>query len=100
MLSPSFTIPTARPTTYVPRGANILRLIFHDHFPAFAQSCDSLYAQDYGTFRLERISHVAERFESCGDYTKGIARIRGHGIPWHSVPKPRMRSGIFTPLFV
>ena len=66
MLSPSFTIPTTRPTTSVPRGANILRLIFHDHFPAFAQSYDSLYAQDYGTFRLERISHVAERFESCG----------------------------------
>jgi len=76
VLSPSFTIPTARPTTYVPRGANILRLIFHDHFHAFADVYDSLYAQDYGKFRLERISHVAERFESCGDYTKGIARIQ------------------------
>ena len=83
MLSPSFTIPTARPTTYVPRGANILRLIFHDHFPAFADAYDSLYAKDYGMFRLKRISRVVERFETCGDYTKGIARIRGHGIPWH-----------------
>ena len=73
MLSPSFTIPTARPTTYVPRGANILRLIFHDHFPAFAQSYDSLYAQDYGKFRLDRISRVAQRFETCGDYTNGCA---------------------------
>jgi len=27
-------------------------------------------------FRLERISRVAERFESCGDYTKGIACIQ------------------------
>jgi hypothetical protein len=57
----------------------------HDHFHAFADAYDSLYAQDYGKFRLERISHVVDKFESCGDYTKGIARIRGHGIPWHSV---------------
>ena len=76
MLSTSSTIPTAHPSTYVPRGANILRLIFHDHFPAFAQSYDSLYAKDYGKFRLERISHVVDKFESCGDYTKGIARIQ------------------------
>ena len=76
MLSPSSTIPTAHPTTYVPRGANILHLIFPEHFPAFAQSYDSLYAKDYGRFRLDRISRVAERFETCGDYTKGIARIQ------------------------
>ena len=76
MLSASSTIPTAHPSTYVPRGANILRRIFHDHFPAFAQSYDSLYAQDFGKFRLQRISHVAGKLESCGDYTKGIARIQ------------------------
>jgi hypothetical protein len=76
VLSPSSTIPTAHPTTYVPRGANILRLIFHDHFPAFVQSYDSLYAKDFGKFRLQRISHVVDKFENCGDYTKGIARIQ------------------------
>jgi len=70
-------------SSHVPRGANILRHIFHHHFPAFVQSCDSLYAKDFGKFRLERISYVVDKFESCGDYTKGIARIRGHGIPWH-----------------
>jgi len=58
MLSPSSTIPAAHPTTYVPRGANTPRLIFHDHFPAFAQSYDSLYAQDCGTFRLQGIAHI------------------------------------------
>jgi hypothetical protein len=84
VLSPSSAISTAQPTTNVPRGANILRHIFHDHFHAFAEAYDSFYAQDYGKFRLERISHVVDKFESCGDYTKGIARIRGHGIPWHS----------------
>jgi len=61
---------------YTPRGPNTLTLIFHDHFPGFAQSYDSLYAQDYGRFRLERISRVAQRFETCGDYTKGVARIQ------------------------
>lgn len=76
MLSPSFTIPTAQPATYVPRGANILRRIFHDHFHAFADAYDSLYAKDFGKFRLERISHVVDKLESCGDYTKGIARIQ------------------------
>ena len=77
MLSTSSTIPTAHHSTYIPRGANILRLIFHDHFPAFLQSYDSLYAQDYGKFCLQRISHVVDKFENCGDYAKGIARIRG-----------------------
>jgi hypothetical protein len=28
------------------------------------------------SFYLERISHVVDRFESCGDYTKGIACIQ------------------------
>ena len=71
MLSASSTIPTAHPSTYVPRGANILRRIFHNHFHAFADAYDSPYAQDYGKFRLERISHMAERIESCGDDMKG-----------------------------
>ena len=76
VLSPCPTIPTTHSTTYIPRGANILRHIFHDHFPAFAQSYDSLYAKDFGKFRLQRISHVVDKFESCGDYTNGIARIQ------------------------
>ena len=56
VLSASSTIPTAHPSTYVPRGANILR----------------------------RISHVVDKFESCGDNTKGIARI------WCSNPECRL----------
>ena len=71
VLSASSTIPTAHPSTYIPRGANILRRIFHDHFSAFVQSYDSLYAKDFGKFGLERISHVVDKFESCGDYTQG-----------------------------
>jgi hypothetical protein len=70
------SIPPAPPTGYIPRWPNALTHIFHDHFQDFAQSLDSLYAKDYDKFRLERISRVAERFETCGDYTKGIARIQ------------------------
>ena len=96
MLSPSFTIPTARPTTYVLRGANILWRIFHDYFHAFADACDCFSAKDDGKFRLERISHAAERFESCGDSTKCIARIRGHAI-LHGTPRSSLAFGAQTP---
>jgi hypothetical protein len=51
-------------------------------------------------FRLKRISRVVERFETCGDYTKGIARIRGHGIPWHQVLESRMPFRILSSLFL
>ena len=91
VLSPSFTIPTAHPTTYVPRGANILRRIFHNHFHAFADAYDSLYAKDFGKFRLERISHVVDKFESCGDYQRHRS---------YSVLQSRMRSGVFSSFFL
>ena len=61
------------PDVHARAAGTASRRILHDHFPAFAQSYDSLYAQDYGKFRLERISYVEERFETCGDYTKGCA---------------------------
>ena len=63
---------------YVPRGPTTLTHIFHDHFQDFPLSYDSLYAKDYGMFPLERISRVVVRFESCGDYTKGIAPWAGN----------------------
>jgi hypothetical protein len=37
---------------------------------------ESRYAKDLGNFRLERISRVAIRFLTCGDYRQGVARIR------------------------
>ena len=75
MPASSSTIPAATPR-YVPRGPNTLTHIFHDHFQDFALSYDSLYAKDYGRFRLQRISRVVARFETCGDYSKGIARLQ------------------------
>ena len=50
--------------------------MFRDHFARFAADYDSRYAKDLGNFRLERISRVATRFLTCGDYRQGVARIR------------------------
>lgn len=61
---------------YAQRGTNILQQIFRDHFAGFAADYDARYAKELGTFRIERISRVATRFMTCGDYRKGIARIR------------------------
>ena len=61
---------------YVPRAQNLLQHIFIQHFPAFVDSYDERYAEQYGKFRLERIEEVARHFIICGDYSHGIARIR------------------------
>jgi len=58
------------------RGTNTLQHVFRDHFEHFVAEYDVRYAKDLGTFRLERISRVATRFLSCGDYRQGVARIR------------------------
>jgi len=62
--------------TYSQRGTNALQAIFKEHFQEFAENYDRKYAPQYGRFRLKRITEVAERFLSCGDYTQGIARIQ------------------------
>jgi len=67
--------PTPTPT-YAQRGANILQIIFKEHFQDFTDSYEQKYAPTYGRFRLERITKVVEHFISCGDYTQGIARIQ------------------------
>jgi hypothetical protein len=30
----------------------------------------------FGLFRLPRITHVAEKFSRCGDFSQGVARIQ------------------------
>lgn len=89
MRSPSSSTSAAPRTIYAPRTADTLKLIFHDHFHAFSDAYDVLYAHEYGKFRLERICRVVDRFESCGDYTKGIARIQ--------CTNPECRSEFFRP---
>jgi hypothetical protein len=74
---------------YVQRGVNTLQQVFRDHFARFAADYVSRYAKDLGNFRIERISRVATRLLTCGDYPlsgsgvyshcescQGVARIR------------------------
>ena len=34
------------------------------------------YVERYGKFRLDRIMEVGEHFLTCGDYLRGVARMR------------------------
>jgi hypothetical protein len=81
-------VPAGR-TAYSQRGTNTLQCIFKDHFHDFAYVYDTLYAKDYGMFRLERITRVSEKFLICGDYSQGIARIQ--------CTNPECRHEIFLP---
>jgi hypothetical protein len=71
---PSLSKPTH--LAYVQRGTNTIQHVFRDHFSRFAAEYDSCYAKELGNFRIERISRVATRFLTCGDYRQGVARIR------------------------
>jgi hypothetical protein len=69
--------PSVSPrAVYVQRGTNILQHVFRDHFASFAVDYEARYAKELGNFRLERISRVATSFLACGDYRRGVARIR------------------------
>lgn len=61
---------------YARRGTNTLQHIFRDHFGHFAADYNARYAKELGNFRIERITRVATRFLTCGDYRQGVARIR------------------------
>jgi hypothetical protein len=69
--------PSVSPrAVYAQRGTNTLQHVFRDHFASFAADYDVRYAKELGNFRIERISRVATRFLACGDYRRGVARIR------------------------
>jgi len=67
---------TSTKTRYIPRGRNQLHTIFDRHLDEFCDVYDEKYAAKYGVFRLERIRDIGERFLTCGDYRRGVARIR------------------------
>ena len=50
--------------------------LFKAHFSELVARYDAEFAKRLGTFRLERISKAVERFVACGDYSRGVARIR------------------------
>jgi hypothetical protein len=66
----------APPGTYQQRGASSLQRLFRNYFPEFCARCEVDYARRLGRSRLQRITKAVERFLECGDYTKGVARIR------------------------
>ena len=61
---------------YNPRGRTVLHEIVVRHYQDFVRGYEEKYRETYGDFRFERIDRVIEQFRECGDYTKGIARIR------------------------
>ena len=61
---------------YVPREQNVIQKILQDHFSDFEERYDELYAKEYGKYRIIRIKEAVEKFIECGDYSKGIARIK------------------------
>ena len=50
--------------------------IFKDHFDDFAGRYEDKYSNEYGKFRIERITEVVEEFIKCGGYKEGLARIK------------------------
>jgi hypothetical protein len=69
-------LETAPPGTYRQRGTSSLQRLFRTHFPEVAARYNVDYARRLGHSRLQRITRAVERFIECGDYTKGVARIR------------------------
>ncbi|KKM69790.1 hypothetical protein LCGC14_1447260 [marine sediment metagenome] len=61
---------------YVPKEQNVIQEILQDHFSDFEEQYDDHYAKQYGKYRIIRIKEAVEKFLECGDYSKGIARIK------------------------
>ena len=61
---------------YIPRSRNIIQRILKDHFSAFEESYEDKFSKTYGSFRIIRIKEAVSGFLDCGDYRKGIARIK------------------------
>ncbi|MCK4906322.1 MAG: transposase zinc-binding domain-containing protein [Spirochaetes bacterium] len=47
-----------------------------EHFDDFEECFEEKYAEIYGNFRIIRIKEAVSGFLGCGDYHKGIARIK------------------------
>jgi hypothetical protein len=61
---------------YKPREKNVIQDILQDHFNSFEENYDIQYSEKYGKYRIIHIKETVERFIECGDYSKGIARIK------------------------
>ena len=71
----ALSLEATPPGTYHQRGVNSLQRLFREHFPELLARFEE-FAQRLGKFRLERITKAVERFMACGDYRRGVARVR------------------------
>ncbi|MGA2615417.1 MAG: transposase [Spirochaetia bacterium] len=53
-----------------------MQRLFRAHFPQLVARYEAEFARRLGKFRLERITKAVERFLGCGDYRRGVARIK------------------------
>jgi len=70
-----------------------LEKILKDHFSDCEECDNDLYAKQYGTYRIIRIKEAVETFLKCGDYSKGIDRIKCANPHWgHEYFRPFVAS--------
>jgi hypothetical protein len=78
------------PGTYRQRGVSSLQRLLRAHFSELVARYEAEFAKRLGRLRLERIAKAVERFLSCGDYRRGIARTQ--------CTNPRCKAGYFRPM--
>ena len=61
---------------YKPREKNVIQENLQDHFNSFVKNYDTQYSEKYGKYWIIYIKETVERFVECGDYSKGVARIK------------------------
>jgi hypothetical protein len=61
---------------YTPGEQIVIQKILKDHFSDLKKRYDDHYADKHGKYRIIRIEQAVEKFIVCGDYSKGIARIK------------------------
>ena len=61
---------------YIPREQNVIQELLLDHYLRFKEQYDELYSKDYGEYRIVRIHEAVNNFIECGNYSKGVARIK------------------------
>ena len=69
-------LQTYEPAVYRERSPSILKAKIKNHCQSFFQKYSEKYDTEFGRIRLDRIESFKDCLFSCGDYTKGIARIQ------------------------
>ena len=89
---------------YKPKETNVIQEILQDHFKSFEENYDTQYSERYGKYRIIRIKEAVEKFLECGNYSKGIARIKctnpdcdhKYFRPWPLARRGHSKAGIYA----